>query len=238
MQPVANSAYNAFQALLRRQFFNGFQFLVSYTLSKSLDNASSFEESVNPFDPRLSRSLSMFDARHRLVLNYYWLLRGWNNTKWSKRVTTGWALSGIATLQSGFPIRITSTSDRELMSSIDYESAGEPNQIAPLHRLDPKTSGGYYFDPASFAEAPLGQIGNTRRTLCCGPGIANLDFAVHKTVVLHETRSLEFRTEVFNIFNHTQFLNPDGNVTDGSAFGLVTSARDPRLIQFALQLIF
>ena len=70
------------------------------------------------------------------------------------------------------------------------------------------------------------------------PGIANLDFAVHKTVVLHETRSLEFRTEVFNIFNHTQFLNPDGNVTDGSAFGLVTSARDPRLIQFALQLIF
>lgn len=238
MQPLANSSYNAFQAMWRRQFSSGLQFLASYTLSKSLDNASSFEESVNPIDPRLSRSLSMFDARHRMVLSYYWPLRGWEGGRWSKRATTGWALSGIATLQSGFPIRITSTSDQELMSSIDYESAGEPDQIAPLHRLNPKTSGGYYFDPASFVNAPLGQIGNATRTLCCGPGIANLDFAVHKTIVLQETKALEFRTEFFNTLNHVQFLNPDGNITDGSSFGLVTSARDPRIIQFALRLNF
>ena len=62
--------------------------------------------------------------------------------------------------------------------------------------------------------------------------------AVHKTVVLRERTNLEFRTEFFNLLNHTQFLNPDGNITDGPTFGQVTRARDPRLVQFALRLTF
>ena len=153
-------------------------------------------------------------------------------------MVNGWAVSGISVLQSGFPIRIMSSGDQELMGSFDFETPGEPNQVAPLRRLDPLTSGGYYFDPASFVDAPPGQIGNAPRTVCCGPGIINLDFALHKTLLQRERTNLEFRTEFFNLFNHTQFFNPGGDVTGGTAFGLVSRARDPRLIQVALRLAF
>ncbi|HZQ20040.1 MAG TPA: carboxypeptidase regulatory-like domain-containing protein [Terriglobales bacterium] len=236
--PIANSSYNSLQTLVNRHFSHGLQFLASYTWSKSIDNASSFENSVNPIDPSRSRSLSLFDARHRLVFSNFWQIPGPSRQLWTHHLLEGWALSTIFTLQSGFPIRMTSENDQELMSSFDFESAGEPEQIGPFRRLSPQSSGGYYFDPASFTDAPLGQIGNTPRTICCGPGIANLDLGIHKTFSLNEEEKLEFRAEIFNILNHTQFMNPDGDITDGASFGQVSGARDPRLIQFALRLTF
>lgn len=236
--PIANSSYNSFQTLVNKRFSHGLQFLASYTWSKSFDNASSFEETVNPLDPSNSRSLSLFDARHRLVLSEYWQIPGAPSTNWTRHLLNGWALSGILTVQSGFPIRVLSASDHELMNSYDYEPAGEPNQMAPFRRLNPQTSGGYYFDPASFVDPPLGQIGDAHRTICCGPGISNIDLGVHKTVPLRESTNLEFRTEFFNLFNHTQFFNPDGDITDGTTFGQVSQARDPRLIQLAMRLTF
>jgi hypothetical protein len=133
---------------------------------------------------------------------------------------------------------LTSASDQELMSSFDFETPGEPNQIAPFRRLVPQKSGGYYFDRSSFVNAPLGQIGNAPRTICCGPDTANLDFAVHKVIAVRESTRIEFRSEIFNVFNHTQFFNPDGNITDGTSFGHVSRARDPRLIQLAVRLTF
>lgn len=236
--PIANSSYNSLQTLLHHHFSHGLQFLASYTWSKSMDNASSFENSVNPIDPSRSRSLSLFDARHRFVFSSYWQVPNPSRQLWVHRLLAGWALSSILTVQSGFPIRMTSQSDQELMSSFDFETAGEPQQVAPFRRLNPQQSGGYYFDPASFTDAPLGQIGNTPRTLCCGPGTANLDLGIHKSFELREAANLEFRTELFNVMNHTQFMNPDGNITDGAAFGQVSSARDPRLLQFALRVTF
>jgi outer membrane receptor protein involved in Fe transport len=238
MVPIANSAYNSLQAQLTKRFSHGLQLSASYTWSKSIDTASSFENSINPNDAGRSRSPSLFDARHRFVLSGYWQLADWKVSNWSRHVVNGWAVSGISVLQSGFPIRIMSSGDQELMGSFDFETPGEPNQVAPLRRLDPVTSGGYYFDPASFVDAPLGQIGNAPRTVCCGPGIINFDFALHKTLLQRERTSLEFRTEFFNLFNHTQFFNPGGDVTGGTAFGLVSRARDPRLIQVALRLAF
>jgi hypothetical protein len=238
LMPVANSSYNSFQTLVNQRFSHGLQFLASYTWSRSIDNASSFENAVNPIDPRKSRSLSLFDARHRFVVTGYWQVPDWQISNWTRHLANGWALSGIFTLQSGFPIRLTSTSDQELMSSLDLEAPGEPNQIAPFRRLEPQQAGGYYFDPSSFAEAPLGQIGNARRTICCGPGTANLDFAIHKVVALREGMNLELRAEVFNVFNHTQFFSPDGNITNGASFGQVRRAQDPRLIQLAMRFTF
>jgi hypothetical protein len=236
--PVANSSYNSFQTLVRKRLSRGLQSLVSYTWSRSSDNASSFENAVNPIDPARSRSLSLFDARHRLVVSEYWKIPDWRTSNWSRHILNGWGLSSIFAVQSGFPIRLTSRSDQELMSSFDFESPGEPDQVPGFHRLKPQTSGGYYFDPSSFVNAPLGQIGNAPRTICCGPGLANLDLAVHKILAVREGASLEFRAEFFNTFNHTQFFNPDGNITDGSTFGRVSRARDPRLIQLAVKLTF
>ena len=236
--PVANSSYNSFQTLVNQRLSHGLQFLVSYTWSRSMDNASSYENSVNPIDPRKSRSLSLFDARNRLVVSESWQVPEWNISNWTRHVANGWSFSSIFTLQSGFPIRLTSTEDTELMSSYDFETPGEPDQIAPLRRLSPQKTGGYYFDPASFTDAPLGQIGNAPRTICCGPGTTNLDLGLHKVIALREATKLEFRTEVFNVFNHTQFFSPDGNITDGASFGQVSRAQDPRLIQLALKLTF
>ena len=236
--PVANSSYNSFQALLSRRFSHGLQFLAAYTWSKSVDDASSFEESVNPIDPGRSRALSLFDARQRFVLNEYWQIPGVKTANWSRHLFNGWAVSSIVTVQSGFPVRLTSTGDQELMNSFDFQTAGEPNQIAAFRQLSPQKSGGYFFDPNSFANAPLGHIGNAPRTICCGPGIANIDLGIHKTVQVRERTNLEFRAEFFNLLNHTQFFNPDGNITDGTKFGQVSRARDPRLIQVALRLTF
>lgn len=238
MQPIANSSYDSLQALVRHKLARGNEFTAAYTFSKSMDNASSVENLLNPLDPSRSRSLSLFDARHRFVLSYYWQIPKTGISNWTRHVLNDWTLSGIAIVQSGFPIRIISYSDRELMSSLGYETPGQPDQVAAFKRLDPRARGGYYFDPASFAESPLGQIGNAPRTVCCGPGTANLDLAVNKSFRVAESKKLEFRTEVFNVLNHTQFFNPDGNITGTDTFGRVRRARDPRLLQFAMRLSF
>lgn len=256
---IANSAYNSLQASLDKRFAHGLQFTVAYTLSKSFDQASSFEGILNPIDPRISRSLSAFDARHRLVMSYFWQVPKHNFNSFADKLLNGWALSGITTFQTGFPIRISTVADNELMYSFDFELPGQPAQLAPLHTMRPQSNNGYFFDPNSFTDnatdsssplcsaAPqyecydpslLGTLGNTKRTLCCGPHISNTDFAVLRTFPVSERMHVDFRAEFFNVFNHTQFYNPDGNVSDGAQFGQITQVRDPRLVQFALKLFF
>jgi hypothetical protein len=256
---IANSAYNSLQASLDKRFAHGLQLTAAYTFSKSFDEASSFEGILNPIDPRISRSLSGFDARHRFVLSYYWELPIQHYDGAKGKLLNGWALSGITTFQTGFPIRITSVADNELMYSFDFELPGEPAQIAPLHTLRPQSNGNYFFDPNSFTEnasdnsqppcsagavygcydpALFGTLGNAKRTICCGPHVSNTDFAILKTISLSETKRVDFRAELFNIFNHTQFFNPDGNTSDGQQFGQVGQSRDPRLMQFALKFFF
>src|SRR6266851_751044 len=256
---IANSAYNSLQASLDKRFAHGLQLTAAYTFSKSFDQASSFEGILNPIDPRISRSLSVFDARHRFVLSYYWELPFRHHDGAKGKILDGWALSGITTFQTGFPIRITSLPDNELMYSFDFELPGEPAQIAPFHTMKPQSNGNYFFDPNSFTEnasdssqppcsqgavfgcydpALLGTLGNAKRTICCGPHVSNTDFAILKTISFSETRRVDFRAEFFNIFNHTQFFNPDGNTSDGQQFGQVAQARDPRLVQFALKFFF
>jgi hypothetical protein len=262
---VANSAYNSLQASLEKRFAHGLQFTAAYTFSKSFDEASSFEGILNPIDPRRSRSLSVFDARHRFVFSYYWELPFRKFSGAAGKLLNDWALSGVTTFQTGFPIRITSLADNELMYSFDFELPGEPAQLAPFRTNDPHHVGcapetgptdptgsgtvcdpvpNQFFDPNIFTENStvfpqlLGTIPNTKRTLCCGPRISNTDFAILKTIKLSETKRVDFRAEFFNIFNHTQFFNPDGNSSDGSQFGQITQARDPRLMQFALKFFF
>jgi len=256
---IANSAYNSLQASLDKRFGQGLQFTAAYTFSKSFDQASSFEGILNPIDPRISRSLSAFDARHRFVLSYYWQppVRKYDGAK--GQLLNGWALSGITTFQTGFPIRISTSADNELMYSFDFELPGEPAQLAPLRTMRPQSNNNYYFDPNSFTDNAtddsqppcsagavfecydpglLGTLGDTKRTICCGPHISNTDFAILKTFSISETKHVDFRAELFNLFNHPQFFNPDGAVSDGSQFGQVTQVKDPRLVQFALKFYF
>jgi Carboxypeptidase regulatory-like domain len=256
---IANSAYNSLQASLEKRFSHGLQFTAAYTFGKSFDQASSFEGILNPIDPRISRSLSTFDARHRIVFSYYWELPLRKYSGATGKLLNGWALSGITTFQTGFPVRIQSLADNELMYSFDFELPGEPAQIGPFRKMRPQSNNNYFFDPNSFTEnasdgsQPLcsqqavfgcfdpslfGSLGNAKRTICCGPHISNTDFAILKTIPISENKHVDFRAEFFNIFNHTQFFNPDGNTSDGSQFGQVSQSRDPRLLQFALKFFF
>ena len=258
---IANSNYNSLQVSLEKRFSHGLQAQMAYTFSKSFDQASSFEGELNPLDPHGTYSLSQFDARHRLVLSYVWQLPIPKYSGFAGKVLNGWDVSGIYTYQTGFPIRITSSADNELMYSAFFEYPGrtrsdwlhstEPIQkpraatgsiptvllkMLPTTAEPPCSAGAVFncYDPSLF-----GRIGNARRTICCGPPINNIDFALHKVLpVGREGKRFEFRAEFFNIFNHTQFINPDGNITDGSDFGRIIRARDPRLIQLALKFYF
>lgn len=237
---IANSSYNGLQASLDKRFSHGLQFIAAYTFGKSLDNASTFEGLVDPFNPKRNRSLSLFDARHRFVFSYYWELPVPKYEGLKGKLFNGWAISGITTFQSGFPIRITSQDDVELQGSFDFETPGQPNVDQPFRSLDPRGPGNLGFNPDAFTNDTVtpGTIGNAPRTICCGPGLNNWEFGFQKVTPLGERFKLEFRGELFNAFNHTQFFQPDGNITDGPDFGRVQRARDPRLVQFALKLYF
>jgi Carboxypeptidase regulatory-like domain len=242
---IANSNYNSLQASLEKRFTHGLQFELAYTYSKSIDNASSFENILKPICDRCNRSLSLFDARHRLVISYLWELPVPKYDGVKGKILNGWAISGITSFQSGFPIRIQSSDDAELENSFDFELPGKPDLVAPFKTFDPRKNNNYYFDPNSFelpvqsdTSTPLQLLGNAPRTICCGPGIDNFDFSVQKILPVGENKHFEFRAEFFNTFNHTQFLNPDGNISDGADFGRIKRARDPRNIQFALKFAF
>ncbi|MGD0570995.1 MAG: carboxypeptidase regulatory-like domain-containing protein [Candidatus Sulfotelmatobacter sp.] len=241
---IANSGYNSLQVSLDKRVTRGLRFNAAYTFSKSIDEASSFEGILNPLPGANNRSLSLFDARHRFVISYVWQLPVRKYSGFAGKALDDWSVSGITTYQTGFPIRITSESDNELMNSFDFELPGEPNQVGPFTWQRPQGNGNYYFNtPASqtsiFSEAGIfGYVGSAPRTICCGPGISETDFAVVKLIPLNERMHMEFRAETFNVFNHTQFYNPDGDSTDGTQFGQVTQVKDPRLMQFALKFYF
>jgi hypothetical protein len=256
---ISSSAYNALQASLEKRFSKGLQFTAAYTFGKSIDYASTFESLVNPFDPRIGRSPSLFDARHRFVFSYYWELPIAKREGFAGKVLNGWSLSGTTTAQTGFPIRITEQDDNELYTSFDFETSGQPNLLAPFKKLNPRGAGNLGFDPNSFSTGcidpadtantqvlcsndpggvVLGTIGNAPRTICCGPGLFQTDIGILKNTNIGERYRVQFRGEIFNLFNYAQFFQPDGNVTDGSDFGRVKRARDPRLVQFALKFYF
>jgi hypothetical protein len=237
---VGNSVYNSLQVLLEKHFSHGLQFQAAYTFSRSIDSASSFESIVNYLDPRRSRALSAFDARHRFVFSPYWELPIPERKGFVGKVVNGWAVSSVITFQTGFPIRLTSGNDTELGNSFDFEPVGEPNIVAPIRFINPRNNPSHqFFDPNSFADAPLGQFGNAPRTICCGPSISQSDIAIEKKTHVTERFNTAFRAEFFNAWNHTQFLTPDGAFTNlGSTFGTVLKARDPRLIQFGLKVLF
>jgi len=240
---IGNSNYNSLQASLEKRFSHGLQFELAYTWSKSFDYGSSFEDILNPLDFKNSYSLSQFDARNRLVFSYVWQLPNSKLRGAAGKLANGWSVSGITTFQSGFPLRIFSSADNELQNSFDFLLPGEPDLTGKFKALNPRGPGNLAFDPTVFSTPALGTIGDSPRTLCCGPGINNFDFAVLKDTTLTERVRLQFRSEFFNIANHAQFENPPaapGASGDfaASTFGQVVQARDPRLIQFGLKLIF
>jgi hypothetical protein len=234
---AAHSNYNSLQALFEKRFSHGLQFQASYTYSKSLDNASSFEETLNPLNRNSTYGSSLFDSRHRFVFNYVWELPVPKYEGFKGKALNGWQVSGIYTYQSGFPIKINNCDDQELQgNTLAFDCPGRPDLIGKFKTHNPRKDG-LVFDPSVFTDSAVGLVGNTPRTLCCNPPINNWDVGIFKDTPIGEKFRLEFRTEIYNIFNHAQFYGVDGG-SSNTTFGQPQKVRDPRLLQFALKLIF
>jgi hypothetical protein len=146
-------------------------------------------------------------------------------------------MSGIIQFQTGFPIRIQTQDDAELISSLFFLSADAPQLSGPLQILNPKKNGNAYLNASQFSDPPLGSFSTTPRSICCGPGENQWDVTFSKRVALSEAKYFQFRADIFNLFNKTEFVNPDGNFSN-TTFGQVQQARDPREVQFALKFYF
>ena len=279
-QNSADSAYNSLQISLTRRLSQGLQLLASYTYAKSIDNASGqngFDTTIilgNQLDPKANRGVSDFDRTHRFVLSYLWDLP---RPAFARRSTagrlllSGWQVAGIITAMSGQPFDIVDSASGSFYFGANSGLA-RPSW-AP--GATPKTAmknvpAGYYFNPFAFvrpvvqtgqlipssngaarADAPGTDIGNVGRNVLRGPRQTNVDFSIIKRFPIRESKSVEIRAELFNLFNHVNFDNPvsnlnaasinsnTGQIIDPGDFGRITTAsNNPRLIQFALKLNF
>jgi hypothetical protein len=246
---IGNSNYNALQASLHHTS-GRLQLFLSYTYSKSIDQASNLGDQVDPFDPHLSRGLSSFDMRQSFVASYSYKLpfeRLFSANKLSAGQcwTQGWSISGITRFSTGLPVTFYNYEDTSLLGTqgngINNLAVDELEYTSgPLDLNRNPRNGSPYFNTSLFSLPPLGSVGNSGRRLFSGPGIENYDLTLQKSFRLAESKSLDVRLDAFNAFNHAQFYGPDsvdGNISSAT-FGHVVSAAPPRLLQVALKMFF
>jgi len=237
------SSYHGFQLSVERRVTDNFSVEVNYTISKSIDEASSDQTPQNPsqrvpLNRRLNRGLSDFDQSQRLVISHVWALPGLREQPaWIRRLAGGWQFTGITGVRSGYPFSVVSGVDRA-MSGINMDFAdlvGNPylDTGRPREQLIAQ-----YFNTAAFALSAIGTFGTSPRNVMRGPGAVNFDLGFMKSFALAEKWRLEFRTELFNAFNTPGFGSPYATVNVANRFGRIESAGDPRILQFALKLLF
>jgi Carboxypeptidase regulatory-like domain len=230
---IANSNYNAAQITVERKAAD-LTFLAAYTFSKGIDDSSGFGQWINFVNPRLSRSLSAYDITHNFVVSYNWAVpfdRAFKGAP--KRLTQGWTINGITRFAGGLPVALRQGKDVSLTGSSNTDV---PDRIGNVVIQDPRKPGpngaNTFFLPDAFQSGPVGGFGNANRQFFHGPGLNNTDLGFSKRTAIKEALAFEIRAEFFNIFNHAQFTNPNGNFTSDQ-FGLVTNARDPRIGQLS-----
>jgi hypothetical protein len=259
---VFDSTYHALQMKVEKRFTHGGSLLAAYTFSKLMSNVASLtgwldQNSGSPGyltslqDPnnlRAEKALATFDSRSRLVLSYavdlpfgpgQRFLNGANGLE--KRLVGGWSVSGIATFQDGFPIALTATG-----TAMAPGYGRRPNVVAGCNKT---TSGpaqsrlNNWFNVSCFTVPAAYTLGNESATdpTLRTPGINNWDFSLLKKTTITERFNLEFRGEIFNLFNRVQFGPPNNSVTTAAnpTTGIITTqVNQPRLIQLALRLLF
>jgi hypothetical protein len=233
---IANSSYNALEASLKKRFGHGVSFLASYTYSKVIDDASSFNmtgSAARPVagendlaqDPRnlaAERGPSLFDARHRFVLSYQWSLPFWRQPHgWYQNVLGGWQVNGIVTLMSGTPFTVFDSRDASVQGGapeITGFSAERPNLVPGQNPNDGPHTTSAWLNADAFSRvipdplSPVQQFGTAGRNIAVGPRYANWDFSAFKSVHITESKEVEFRAEFFNILNHTNLRLPDSDI--------------------------
>src|SRR5882672_1452946 len=238
-----DSDYKALQVWINRRFTNRLSWQVAYTWSHATSNVplTSFtSQTTDPFNFNLDRGDSDLDRRHMLVTNAVYALPSFKNKGSLVSALLGnWQLNGIVTLLSGNPLDVTTG-----QSGLDFGfAASSPGGYRPdlvsgvpiyLHGAD-KTK---YINPAAFALPAPGKFGNLRRGFVRQPGLKNVDFSVAKNWKVRERYGIQFRAEMFNLFNRTNFNGFVPNLDAGSNFGTLNSDKGPRNIQFGIKFNF
>jgi hypothetical protein len=262
----AASNYNSFQATVRKQFSRGFMVQGAYTWSKNLTNLANNQANSNNADDMWQQwGPAQFNRPQRFIANYSYDLPFGGHSGLIDRLVGGWNVSGVTVIQNGTPMTIADPTAgtiygtagsafsgfgrAQLCPGMTYADIATPGDIK--QRLGGASGGPGYFNKAAFCAPPaIGNgfdYGNTGIGIISGPGQFNWDIAVLKRIQILEDHTIQFRTEFFNAFNHTQFSNPNygagatyaiPNVRAGN-FGQITSTSvNPRVIQFALKYSF
>jgi hypothetical protein len=255
-----NAHYNSLQVDMRTNMRNGLTAQFGYTYSKAIDpatgsggNGYDLNNVTNPYVGwRFDLGPSVFDRTHVAFVNFVYDLPFFKGTgsRLLKSTLGGWQLSGIVAMQSGAPLNIVaggSDVSSILPNGVSGRHAGaRPDLVGKISYPKTKVPAGVqWFDPAAFVSPAPGTFGNLGHNAVRGPGRDNWNLAVHKSFVFSETRgsALEFRAEAYNAWNHTQ-LRADvqsgnyGSALNGSNFGVITQAYDPRVFQLGLKLTF
>jgi hypothetical protein len=258
IESEGSSWYNGLEASLTKRLGHGLQFLASYTFSKTLDtdgadiNSTSSGNALTLGDqnsPRQRWGRASFDRTHRFVLSETWKLSS-PSAGLQRALLGGWELAGVLTIQSGSALTISDTNANDVfgISGDRAQLTGtcSKNQLVNGGSVESKL--GRYFNSTCFTNPPIigadgigTAFGNSATGIVDGPGQANLDLALSKTVELNrpiEKSTLQFRAEFYNALNHPQFANPDSNFTSPT-FGVISSTSvNARVGQLALRFAF
>jgi len=257
LKNITGSAYHAGQASLSRRYASGLGLNVSYWYSKSLDYLSAMNLSgaaakplagendlaQNPLDLDAEYGPSLFDARHRFVASASWSPQLPSSAgSLLRAVFDGWQLNAIASHNSGTPFTVSDSTNVSLQANsppISGFVASRPNVVGDPN-AGPRTVDEWLSRSAFQRLNPqtqAGQFGNAGRNIARGPSYTNVDMSLVRTFDLTADVRLQFRAEVFNVANHPNFGLPVADLNSAN-FGRILSAGPPRLMQFALKLMF
>jgi outer membrane receptor protein involved in Fe transport len=259
-QTSSNSRYNSLQVSLTRRLSGGLQFLAAYTLSKSNDYHSGGP--VNELIPILGDQLnwklnygpSDYDRRHRFVTSFVCdLPKISTSNRAARTILNNWQVNGIVTLQTGTPFTIVDAPNNFIIQRANF--AANPGEILTRGNIESRLD--QFFNTSAFVLSrpilggqsvgvpnnptfdPNNPFGNTPRNFLYGPGQKNVDLSVVRFISITERVRGEFRTEFFNVFNWTNFANPNTNIAVPATFGRITATSSgPRVIQFAFKVGF
>jgi Carboxypeptidase regulatory-like domain/TonB-dependent Receptor Plug Domain len=256
LQPVANlsnmlqcdprnrSTFHGGTLKVQQRFHGGLQFLVSYTYGKSLDYGSSAASGGGAVgggqtvtNMEAWHGPSGYDTRHRAVISNVYELPFGQGRRWMSEagglvegIVGGWQLSGITTLTTGRPFTVT------LQTGVNNGAPSWPNRIGSGELEDPTVD--QWFNTADFVAPPQNTYGDAGRGILYAPGHVNVDASLSKRFSLSGRSNLEFRWDVFNLFNHPGFGFPNSAIGNASAGRITTTIVDNRSMQFALKVNF
>jgi len=247
---VGTTVYHGFYAKLEQRFTRGLSYLVSYTRSKLVDDASSvFDASIltgpvanfpvaDSFNRRLERDYSTGDIPHVFVTSVIWDVpfgagRSSHPSGVVGALVNDWTVTGVVTLQSGMPLAIAQTTNNNAFAGFGTQ---RPDMIGDPTLPSSQRSVGRWFNTDAFRAAAPFTIGTSSRNPVRGPGYSNLDLAVTRRVPV-VGKAVELRAEVFNLTN-TPPLGAPNTTVGAAAFGTISSAGDPRVVQLAVKFVF